>query len=63
LGEQVFDDYITSVQARMQRDGQIKINKDVLAKVAEDEPTAPPRPTNTRATVERMKDERNASRS
>ncbi|HEX8143722.1 MAG TPA: SurA N-terminal domain-containing protein [Pyrinomonadaceae bacterium] len=39
---QVFDDYITSVQARMQRDGQIKINKDVLAKVAEDEPAAAP---------------------
>lgn len=41
---QVFDDYITSLQARMQREGKIKINKDVLAKVSEDEPSAgPPR--------------------
>ncbi len=39
---QVFDDYITSLQARMQREGKIKINKDVLAKVAEDEPAAAP---------------------
>jgi peptidyl-prolyl cis-trans isomerase D len=39
---QVFDDYITSLQARMQREGRIKINKDVLAKVSEDEPSAAP---------------------
>jgi peptidyl-prolyl cis-trans isomerase D len=39
---QVFDDYITNVQARMQRDGKININKDVLAKVSEDEPAAAP---------------------
>jgi peptidyl-prolyl cis-trans isomerase D len=39
---QVFDDYITSLQARMQREGKININKDVLAKVSEDEPAAAP---------------------
>ncbi|HYY56107.1 MAG TPA: peptidylprolyl isomerase, partial [Pyrinomonadaceae bacterium] len=39
---QVFDDYITAVQARMQREGRIKINKEVLAKVSEDEPAAAP---------------------
>ncbi|HVG34457.1 MAG TPA: SurA N-terminal domain-containing protein [Pyrinomonadaceae bacterium] len=39
---QVFDDYITSLQARLQREGKIKINKDVLAKVSEDEPSAAP---------------------
>jgi peptidyl-prolyl cis-trans isomerase D len=40
---EVFDDYITSVQARMQREGKITIHKDVLAKIAEDEPAAVPR--------------------
>jgi peptidyl-prolyl cis-trans isomerase D len=39
---QVFDDYITTLQAKMQRDGKITINKDVLAKVSEDEPVAAP---------------------
>ena len=44
---QVFDDYIAGVQARMQRDGKIKIYDEVLAKMAEDEPDAaapPPQP-------------------
>jgi peptidyl-prolyl cis-trans isomerase D len=41
---QVFDDYITSLQARMQREGKISINKDVLARVSEDEPAAAPAP-------------------
>ncbi len=41
---QVFGDYTASVQERLQRDGQIKIYDDVLAKVADDEPpvAAPP---------------------
>jgi len=41
---QVFGDYTASLQERMQRDGQIKIYDDVLAKVADDEPpvAAPP---------------------
>ncbi|HEX8774750.1 MAG TPA: SurA N-terminal domain-containing protein [Pyrinomonadaceae bacterium] len=39
---QVFDDYITSLQATMQREGRITIYKEVLAKVAEDEPVAAP---------------------
>ncbi|HEV2914157.1 MAG TPA: SurA N-terminal domain-containing protein [Pyrinomonadaceae bacterium] len=42
LRNQVFDDYITAVQARMQREGRITINKEVLAKVSEDEPAAAP---------------------
>ncbi|HEX8139839.1 MAG TPA: SurA N-terminal domain-containing protein [Pyrinomonadaceae bacterium] len=40
---EVFADYITSVQARMQREGRITIYKDVLAKISEDEPAALPR--------------------
>jgi len=42
---QVFDDYITAVEARMRREGRIKINKEVLAKVSEDEPPAAAPPT------------------
>ena len=42
---QVFDDYIGSVQARMQREGKIKIYDEVMAKIAEDEePAAAPPP-------------------
>ncbi|HEX8651677.1 MAG TPA: peptidyl-prolyl cis-trans isomerase [Pyrinomonadaceae bacterium] len=42
---QVFDDYIAGVQARMQREGKIKIYEDVMAKVAEEEePAAAPPP-------------------
>lgn len=33
----VFEDHIAAVQARMQSDEQIKIDKDVLAKIAEDD--------------------------
>ena len=42
---QVFNDYIAAVQARLQREGKIKINKDVLDSMADDEvPTAAPVP-------------------
>jgi peptidyl-prolyl cis-trans isomerase D len=41
---QVFDDYIAGVQARMQREGKIKIYDDVLAKMQEEEPVAAPPP-------------------
>jgi peptidyl-prolyl cis-trans isomerase D len=34
---QVFDDYLTAVQRRMEQGGKIKINKDVLAALQEDE--------------------------
>lgn len=42
---QVFEDYISAVQQRMARDGQIEIHDDVLAQLQEDEPptVAPPR--------------------
>lgn len=44
---QIFEDYVSAVQDRLQRDGQIKIYDDVLAKLTEDEPPAaspfPPR--------------------
>ena len=41
----VFGDYITAVQARMQRDGKIKIYDDVLKQMSDDEepPSALPR--------------------
>ena len=42
---QVFEDYISTVQERMKRDGKIKIYDDVLARMEEAEPViAPPRP-------------------
>lgn len=42
---QLWDDYITAVQEQMKRDGKIKIYKDVLETLEEDEPAAaPPRP-------------------
>jgi peptidyl-prolyl cis-trans isomerase D len=41
---QVYDDYIAGIQARMQREGKIKIYQDVLAKMAEEEPAAAPPP-------------------
>ena len=34
---QVFDDYLTAVQRRMEQDGKIRINKDVLAGLQEEE--------------------------
>ena len=39
---QVFDDYLTAVQRRMEQDGKIKINKDVLAGLQEEAPEALP---------------------
>jgi peptidyl-prolyl cis-trans isomerase D len=39
---QVYDDYINSVIARMKREGKIKVYQDVLDKMAEDEPAAAP---------------------
>jgi len=40
---QVFDDYLTAVQRRMETEGKIKINKDVLAAMKEqEEPEALP---------------------
>jgi peptidyl-prolyl cis-trans isomerase D len=40
---QVFEDYLAAVQAGMERDGKIKINKDVLAAMQEEEaPEAAP---------------------
>ena len=41
---QVFDDYIAGVQARLQREGKIKVYEEVLAQLAEDEPAAAPPP-------------------
>lgn len=41
---QVFEDYISSVQDRMRQEGKIKIYPDVMAQLEEDEPvTMPPR--------------------
>jgi peptidyl-prolyl cis-trans isomerase D len=37
---QVFDDYINAIQARMQNEGKIKIYEDVLARIAESDPAA-----------------------
>ncbi len=39
---QVFEDYIASVQARLWREGKIKVNTDVLARIAAEEPAAMP---------------------
>jgi parvulin-like peptidyl-prolyl isomerase len=39
---QVFEDYISSVQARMTREGKIKINEDVLARLQDEAPAALP---------------------
>ncbi len=38
--DQVFGDYIAGVQARLLREGKIKVNADVLARMAEDAPAA-----------------------
>jgi peptidyl-prolyl cis-trans isomerase D len=40
--DQVFEDYLTSVMNRMKQSGKIKIYKDVLDTMAEDEPEALP---------------------
>ena len=39
---QVFEDYIATVQAQMKSAGKIKIHKEVLARMEEDEPVAAP---------------------
>ena len=41
---QVFDDYINAIQARMQREGRIKIYEDVLARMADADAAAAPVP-------------------
>lgn len=44
---QVFEDYIAALQARLQREGKIKVYEDVLERLAEDEePAAQPRMPN-----------------
>ena len=40
---QVFDEYLTSVKTRMTQAGKIKVYKDVLATIQEEEPEAAPR--------------------
>ena len=40
--DQVFEDYLTSVMNRMKQSGKIKVYKDVLDTMAEDEPEALP---------------------
>ena len=40
--DQVFDDYVAGVQQRMKQDGSIKIYKEVLAQLEEEEPAAEP---------------------
>lgn len=40
---QLFEDYLTSVKTRMEQAGKIKIYKDVLATIQEEEPEAAPR--------------------
>ncbi len=39
---QVFEDYVAAVQAKMKREGKIKIYNEVLARMEEDEPVAAP---------------------
>src|SRR5207247_1663238 len=39
---QVFEDYVAAAQARIKREGKIKIYSDVLARMEEDEPVAAP---------------------
>jgi peptidyl-prolyl cis-trans isomerase D len=46
--EQVFGDYIASVVDRLKREGKIKIYKEVLSSIAEDEPAAMPQPRRPR---------------
>ncbi|HEX8176106.1 MAG TPA: SurA N-terminal domain-containing protein [Pyrinomonadaceae bacterium] len=41
---QVFDDYINAIQVRMQREGKIKVYEDVLARMADSDPSAGQRP-------------------
>ncbi|HKP73154.1 MAG TPA: peptidyl-prolyl cis-trans isomerase [Pyrinomonadaceae bacterium] len=46
----VFEDYISSVRARLEREGKIKIYDDVLARAAEEDETAEP-PSPIRGTI------------
>ena len=39
---QVFEDYVATAQAKMKREGKIKIYNEVLARMEEDEPAAAP---------------------
>ena len=41
---QVFEDYVTAAQQRMKKDGEIKIDEDVLKQLEEAEPAAQPLP-------------------
>ncbi|HEX8746913.1 MAG TPA: SurA N-terminal domain-containing protein [Pyrinomonadaceae bacterium] len=41
---QIFDDYVNAIQSRMQREGKIKIYEDVLARMADSDPSAGQRP-------------------
>jgi len=46
--EQVFGDYVASVVDRLKREGKIKIYKEVLSSIAEEEPAAMPQPRRPR---------------
>jgi hypothetical protein len=41
---QVYEDYITTVQQRMKQNGKIKIYSDVLANLEDSEPEVAPQP-------------------
>lgn len=41
---QIFDDYVNAIQARMQNEGKIKIYEEILARLAESDPAAGQRP-------------------
>ena len=41
---QVFDDYLSAAQQRLQREGRIRIYQDVLDRITEEEPSAAPLP-------------------
>jgi hypothetical protein len=44
----MFDDYIASVTDRLKREGKIKIYKDVLDSLEEEEPEVAPQPRRPR---------------
>jgi hypothetical protein len=39
--DQVYEDYVAAAVERMKKEGKVKIYKDVLATIEEDEPVAP----------------------
>jgi len=41
--DQIFSDYIKAVEAKMEQSGNIRIYKEVLATIQEEEPVAVPR--------------------